>query len=243
MYSIMKKILLTIASITAIASTSFAYNGLTAGYVNPSFYENNSDGLKFRVGVGVTQISQKSFNEAAYGTTFPQIQAGAFVLPQVGISYKSGSDRIILEFMASVTGRKQDFKNNITARQTYTNFDLSFGYIAHENLNNVFYPSISLGLMSAYLKNTGAFNIANPNGSVMNSGSEYKFNVPAAFHVDPALNYEYKFHGDNFLALGIRAGYRIGLNKATIKNKDNAKLMTAPTFDANGLFATVYARF
>ncbi len=192
--------------------------------------------LKLSIGGGISHLGLSAFNDLAKANNFPTFRSGVQPTLNLGLRLGDPEETVFTELNTSFLFGSSIKNNGYKASQLASNFDININVVAFKKDRHLLYPSLGIGFLTnkiTYSENLSGQSFAQ---SLQTISGERTFSTNWNIYLNPRIAYDYKLGKQKRWAVGVLAGYRIGLNKPKWKVSDNQKLNDAPKSTASGFY-------
>lgn len=130
-------------------------------------------------------------------------------------------------------------KAGVNLRNTQFNIDFNINYTAFHYYSHFVYPSLGFGWQSNELRLKYSTAATTFNQSLQSAATEKTYENSFLWYLNPRLSYDYALGKKQNVFIGVKVGYRIGLNKRAWNIQENN--LDGPKMNASGYF--VHAGF
>jgi len=221
--------------LTLVPAFSFAAGDSTA-------HDENSP-LHVSIGLGLTNIDYGSFNNMAAQNNFPLLKDGTLFDINLGIFIKDKGWKWFGDLNVDFMLGNPRNTGAYDLQESSASGDINVDYAVFENKRHLFFPSLGIGWQSVTVNYNADLSGQTFGQAMADIAGERKFYANSNIYLNPRIAYNYKLGKAGNCTIGIRAGYRIGLNTPKWRVANKQKLAGAPKSSANGFYASVNFSF
>lgn len=199
--------------------------------------------LHLSIGAGIGNIDYSNFNKLASLNNFPQLKDGTLFDINIGIFLKDKGWKWFGDLSADFMLGKPKNTDAYDIHESSASGDINVDYAVFENKRHLFFPSLGIGWQSVTVNYDADISAQTFGQAMSNISGERKFYSNSNIYLNPRLSYNYKLGKTGDCAIGVRVGYRVGLNNPKWRVANKQKLDGAPKSSANGFYATVNFSF
>ncbi len=193
----------------------------------------------FSVEIQYAGFNFDDFNTRVKQAGLPELPAGANSMGGFTLAYGDYHQKFFADIAFSGKASQQE-ANNVTLAYQILMLDFNINAVVVQKGRHFVIPSVGFGFggfSARYTQNNIGLNFSQ---SLTAFNGERSFETTTNYYLHPKLAYHYALNkGGNFL-LGVKAGYRIGLNKGQWNLPyQNGDTEGAPQSSASGFFAGI----
>lgn len=181
---------------------------------------------------GLSNVDAGATNDQLKAANLPTIPADAVF--NVGLVLAFDLHDMIFNDISFNSIRSKSSKNGINLKNSQYNIDFNINYTLFHYHSHFLYPSIGFGWQGNQLDlkySTSANTLAQ---SLVGNATEKTYTNSYLWYINPRISYDYALGKRQNVYVGVKFGYRIGLNSRQWNIQDNA--IDGPKMNASGYY-------
>lgn len=184
---------------------------------------------------GLSSTNASSTNASLSGVGLPAIPSDAVFNVGSVIAFNL-HDMIFNDISFSSVNTKSS-KGGVNLRNFQYNIDFNINYTIFHSRSHFVYPSLGFGWQSNELRLIYSTNATTFNQSLTAPATEKNYNNSFLWYLNPRISYDYALGKKQNVFIGVKVGYRIGLNKRAWNIQENS--IEGPRMNASGYFVNL----